>query len=79
MAWEPRGTHTYYYRSVRRNGRVTKEYLGTGPLAALSVAAEAQRRAHSVKKRLRPGARHKRRWRRSIGSLTPGGTWGLWS
>jgi hypothetical protein len=45
MAWEQRGSHTYYYRSVRRNGRVTKEYLGTGPLAALSVAADAQRQA----------------------------------
>ena len=45
MAWEQRGPHAYYYRSVRRHGRVTKEYLGTGPLAALSVAADAQRRA----------------------------------
>ena len=35
MAWEQRGTQTYYYRSVRRNGGVTKEYLGTGPLTAL--------------------------------------------
>ena len=45
MAWEQRGTHTYYYRSVRRNGHVTKEYLGTGPLAALYAAEEAERQA----------------------------------
>jgi hypothetical protein len=45
MAWEQRGTQTYYYRSVRRNGRVTKDYLGTGPLAELYAAEEAERRA----------------------------------
>jgi hypothetical protein len=45
MAWEQRGRHTYYYRSVRRHGRVTKDNLGTGSLAALSVATDAQRQA----------------------------------
>ena len=45
MAWEQRGTHTYYYRSVRRNGRVTKEYLGTGLRAAHSAAQDTTRRA----------------------------------
>jgi hypothetical protein len=45
MAWEQRGTHTYYYRSVRRHGRVTKEYLGTGSLAALVAAADTERQA----------------------------------
>ena len=45
MAWEQRGTQTYYYRSIRRNGRVTKDYLGTGPLAELSAAEDAERRA----------------------------------
>ena len=45
MAWEQRGTHTYYYRSVRRNGHVTKEYLGTGPLAALYAAEKAELQA----------------------------------
>jgi hypothetical protein len=45
MAWERRGSQTYYYRSVRRNGRVTKDYLGTGPLAALYAAADAERQA----------------------------------
>ena len=45
MAWEQRGSQTYYYRSIRRNGRITKDYLGTGPLAALSAAEDAERRA----------------------------------
>jgi hypothetical protein len=45
MAWEQRGSQTYYYRSVRRNGHVTKEYIGTGPLAALYAAKEAERQA----------------------------------
>jgi hypothetical protein len=45
MAWEQRGSHTYYYRSVRRNGQVTKDYLGTGPLAALYAAEDAERQA----------------------------------
>ena len=45
MAWEQRGPQTYYYRSVRRNGHVTKEYVGTGPLAALYAAEDAERQA----------------------------------
>jgi hypothetical protein len=45
MAWEQRGPQTYYYRSVRRQGRVTKEYVGTGPLSVLVAAEEAERRA----------------------------------
>ena len=45
MAWEQRGSQTYYYRSLRRHGRVTKDYLGTGPLAELSAAEDAERRA----------------------------------
>ena len=45
MAWERRGSQTYYYRSVRRHGRVTKDYLGTGPLAELSAAEDAARHA----------------------------------
>jgi len=41
MAWERRGkTTTYYYRSVRRDGRVRKQYLGQGP-AAHKAAKEA--------------------------------------
>jgi hypothetical protein len=45
MAWEQRGSQRYYYRSIRRNGHVTKDYVGTGPLAALSAAEDAERQA----------------------------------
>jgi hypothetical protein len=45
MAWEQRGSQTYYYRSIRRHGRVTKDYLGTGPLADLYAAEDAEQRA----------------------------------
>jgi hypothetical protein len=45
MAWEQRGSQTYYYRSVRRNGHVTKAYVGTGLLTALSAAEDAVRQA----------------------------------
>jgi len=45
MAWEQRGPQTYYYRSIRRHGRVTKDYLGTGPLAEFCAAEDAARRA----------------------------------
>jgi hypothetical protein len=45
MAWEQRGTQRYYYRSVRRNGHVTKDYMGTGPLAEICAAEDAERQA----------------------------------
>src|SRR5687768_16820961 len=44
MSWAQRGPHTYYYRSVRHGGRVTKEYLGTGLLAELAAAEDAAQR-----------------------------------
>jgi len=45
VAWEERGGRRYYYRSVHRNGRVVKEYIGTGPLAeATAQLDEAERR-----------------------------------
>jgi|SRR5215208_790880 len=33
MAWETRGGKHYYYRSIRDDERVRKEYIGTGELA----------------------------------------------
>ena len=44
MPWAQRGPHTYYYRSVRHGRHVTKEYLGTGLLADLAAAADAEQR-----------------------------------
>jgi hypothetical protein len=45
MAWEERGQQTYYYRSVRRDGRVTKEYYGAGPVGQFAAGVDALRRA----------------------------------
>jgi hypothetical protein len=45
MPWAQRGWHKYYYRSVREGRHVRKEYLGTGPLAALYATEDAERRA----------------------------------
>jgi len=45
MPWAQRGPHKYYYRSVRQGRHVTKAYVGTGPLAELYAAEDAERRA----------------------------------
>ena len=38
MAWELRGrAGPYLYRSVRKDGRVVKQYLGSGPQAQAAV------------------------------------------
>jgi hypothetical protein len=49
MGWERRHGGTYYYRPVRRAGRVEKEYFGNGVAAraAASLDAEAEQRRRS--------------------------------
>ncbi len=50
MAWELRGGSRYYYRKVRRGGRVFSVYEGGGLAGALSAArdeAARQERAQS--------------------------------
>lgn len=42
MAWERRGSNTYYYRSVRRGGRVEKEYRGGGVPGMLTAELDAE-------------------------------------
>ena len=43
MAWERRGSKSYYYRSVRENGRVRKVYVGTGLVARQAAAVDQER------------------------------------
>ena len=46
MAWERRGTAgPFYYRSVRRGGRVVKQYFGKGSTAQQAAQEDEQRRA----------------------------------
>lgn len=51
MAWERRGKGKYYYRSLRLNGRVVKEYVGAGPAAEeiAKLDADARRMAAAEK------------------------------
>ena len=46
MAWEHRNNgKRYYYRARRVDGRVVKEYVGTGPIAEAAARQDAQQRA----------------------------------
>ena len=44
MSWERYGTWKYYYSARKVDGRVRKEYLGRGPVAALASRLEDEAR-----------------------------------
>jgi hypothetical protein len=45
MAWEKRDKARYYYRSRRIGRKVTRQYLGCGPIAHMSAELDEQRRS----------------------------------
>jgi hypothetical protein len=51
MAWEQRGNRSYLYRSVRRSGRVVKEYIGRGRVASLIAQLDGIEREQRSQRR----------------------------
>ena len=51
MAWEIRGANRYYYRTMRVDGVVKKEYVGRGSIARLAaVEDESARRKRELER-----------------------------
>jgi len=54
MGWEKRPGGRYYYRKVRRGGRVVSEYVGTGVMAqAIAELLEEDRLERELERRQR--------------------------
>jgi hypothetical protein len=70
MGWEARGGggRLYYFRYQKVNGRVTRQYLGTGPVAEVAFAADvlgrADRRAAAEARRAEEAS-----WREALAPL----------
>jgi hypothetical protein len=50
MGWEQRRGRLYYYRSTREDGRVRKQYLGSGPSATMFANLDALDREERAEK-----------------------------
>jgi hypothetical protein len=61
MAWETRAGGHYYYRVRRENGRVQRQYIGTGELAEAIAAVDRIDRSR------RERERERERWQRAEG------------
>lgn len=48
MGWETRGNGRYYYRKVRRGGRVESEYIGGGMVAEALAELDDEARNDSA-------------------------------
>jgi hypothetical protein len=67
MAWETRGSGTYYYRKTRRGNKVVSAYVGGGDVGvciALMDAEDRERRAEADRERRRAEAEADERFRR---------------
>ena len=69
MGWERRGSAgPYYYRSLRRGGRVIKQYCGCGRRAERAAKEDSERRADRLAQR--QAAREERRRMQPAVALT---------
>jgi hypothetical protein len=51
MGWQPRPGGSYFYRSVRIAGRVTKQYFGRGAAATLAKSFDDEARERRQEER----------------------------
>jgi hypothetical protein len=65
MSWEARGGKTRYYtRSIRRHGKVTRQYFGAGSLGELAATQDERRRVDRQLERLQR-REEEARWRQA--------------